>query len=96
MPQYTFELVRDFEAPVVVDIRSFPNSRAAWCHIEFLALRHRDEARARLQVKNSDGEIIILTGIATAVASAKRCSEAQCLVKRLLGDPPAGTNKAVP
>lgn len=98
MPVFTFEIVRHGEAPVIADVLRLPDERlmwcraeawlsderAIWCRAEALALRIENRDDALIRVKNSEGETVILTGVATALASIEKCSCVACPLKREL------------
>jgi len=85
MPQLTFEIIRQGETPFVADVLSMPDYKTAWCHVEILALRIKDGAGAHIRVRNSEGEIIIRTGVATALVSIEKCCYLSCPLKAGLG-----------
>lgn len=96
MPVFTFEIVRDDEAPVIADVLILPdepamscrteawlsNERAIWCRVEALALRIENRDSAYIRVKNSEGATVVWTGVATARASIEKCSCVACPLKR--------------
>ncbi|MGH6841609.1 MAG: hypothetical protein ACREDV_05880 [Methylocella sp.] len=98
MPVFTFEIVRHGEAPVIAGVLRLPDERlmwcraeawlsderAIWCRAEALALRIENRDGALIRVKNSEGETVILTGVATALASIEKCSCVACPLKRKL------------
>jgi hypothetical protein len=84
MPLSTLEITRHGETPIVADILSLSNDKAVWCHVEVLALRIKDRDGAFIRVKNPKGEIIIRTGIATALASIEKCRCVVCPLKNSL------------
>ena len=95
MAVLTFEIFCDGEEPVVADVLTLPdepamscrveawlpNERAVWCRVEALALRNRNRTGAFVRVSNSEGATIVLTGIATALASIGKCSCVACPLK---------------
>lgn len=84
----TFEVVWDGAAPVIVDVLGLPDKRTVWCHAEALAVRIPNRGRAFIRVKNSEGETIIQTGVATALASIEMCSCAACPLKKRVSRAP--------
>lgn len=98
MPVFTFEIVRDGEAPVIADVLTLPdepetscrveawlsNERAVWCRTEALALRIKNRNGAFIRVKNSEGATVVWSGVATALASIETCSCVACPLKREL------------
>jgi hypothetical protein len=72
MPLLTFEIIRHGEAPVLADVASVSDEQFAWSHVEGLALRTKDRNHALIRVKNSEGRIIVLAGVAMALASIQR------------------------
>jgi len=96
MSVFTFEIVRDREAPVIADVLTLPdepamscraeawlsNERAIWCRVEALALRIENRDSAFIRVKNCEGATVVWTGVATAIASIKKCSCVACPVKQ--------------
>ena len=99
MPVFTFEIVRDNEVPDIADVLTLPdepamscrteawlsNERAIWCRVEALALRIENRDSAFIRVKNSEGATVVWTGVATALASIKKCSCGACPLKREVG-----------
>lgn len=85
MPLFSFEIAQGGKPPFVARTESLPDIRAAWCQVEALALTigHRDGASIR--VKNADGGIVILTGVATALAMIEKCNRPDCPLKRRKG-----------
>jgi hypothetical protein len=81
MTAFTFEIVRRGERPAIVDVMTLPNGRAIWCQVEALALRIENGDGAIIRVKNPRGEIVVRTGVATALASIKKCSCTSCPLK---------------
>ncbi|MEJ0095654.1 MAG: hypothetical protein WDN46_20285 [Methylocella sp.] len=76
MPLLTFEIIRFGEAPVLADIASLADERFVWRHVEGLALRTKDRNHALIRVKNSEGQIVVLAGVAIALASIRNCGRA--------------------
>jgi hypothetical protein len=100
MQEFEFEIVRQGDASVIAHVLRLPSERVIWRQVEELALRigHRDCAFIR--VKNSKGETLVRTGVATAIASIEKCSHMACPLKgelrrqrvsnwRQVGDPSA-------
>jgi hypothetical protein len=81
MPLLTFEIIRYGEAPVLADVASLSDERSAWRHVEGLALRTKDRNHALIRVKNSEGQIVVLAGVAMALASIERCARADRRLK---------------
>ena len=81
MAVLTFEIFCDGEEPVVADVLTLPDEPAMSCRVEALALRNRNRTGAFVRVSNSEGATIVLTGIATALASIGKCSCVACPLK---------------
>jgi hypothetical protein len=81
MSPFTFEIVRQGDRPVIAKVMTLSGDRAIWCQVEALALRVEDGDGASIRVKNSKGEIVIRTGVATALASIEKCSCTSCPLK---------------
>ena len=86
MPLYVFEVLRPDGGIVTTDERDLPESSEAWGHLEVLAiqLQHQNQSDLLLRVKDVDGVIVILTGVAGAIASVERCRQLTCPIKDLL------------
>ena len=84
MPLFTFEVLGPDDLLLVADERDLPSSAEAWGHLEILALQLRRHGTLRLRVRDADGIAIILTGIATPIASIERCRNIPCAIKDLL------------
>jgi hypothetical protein len=84
MPHFTFEIARQEEPPILADILLLSDHKAAWCHVEFLACRNKNNSTAFIRAMNSDGEMVIRSGVSTALASIKKCSNLACPLKRRL------------
>jgi len=84
MSVFTFEIVRQGKAPVIAAVLRLSDERAIWCHAEALALRIQNPESAFIQVKNSEGEIVVRAGVTTALASIEKCSCVACPLKREL------------
>jgi hypothetical protein len=84
MPYFTFEIVRPEEAPIAAGAFSLSDRTAAWCFVEWLACRNKN-ANAYIRVVNSDGEMVIRSGVSAALASIKTCRRATCPLKQIAG-----------
>jgi len=82
MAAFTFEIIRQGEAPVIADVLELPDEQALWCQVEALALRITNGDGASIRVKNHQGETVIRTGVATALASIEKCSCTICPLKK--------------
>jgi hypothetical protein len=82
MAAFTFEIIRQGEAPVIADVLALTDERAVWCHVEALALRIKNSDGTSIRVKNPQGETIVLTGVASALASIEKCSCKRCPLKQ--------------
>ncbi len=82
MAAFTFEVIRQGEAPVIFDVLAVPDEQAVWCQVEALALRIKSGDGAFIRVKNCKGETLVLTGVATALASIETCSCTACPLKK--------------
>jgi len=82
MAAFTFEVIRQGEAPVIFDVLAVPDEQAVWCQVEALALRIRNSDGAFIRVKNCKGEIVVRAGVATALASIETCSCTACPLKK--------------
>jgi hypothetical protein len=81
MPEFTFEIIRRDETPVV-NVLPLSGSLAIWCQVEALALLIEHSDGVHIRVKNPKGETAIRTGVATALASIEKCSCAICPLKK--------------
>jgi hypothetical protein len=81
MPLFSFEIAQGGKPPFVARTESLPDIRAAWCQVEALALTIGRRDGASIRVKNADGGIVILTGVATALAMVEKCSRLDCPLK---------------
>ena len=84
MPAFTFEIVRQGDAPIIAYVVKMSDERAVWCQVEALALAIKDSSGAFIRVKNPKGETVIRTGVATALASIEKCSYTICPLKKEL------------
>lgn len=82
MPLFSFEIAEAGKQPFVAQTQSLPDIRAAWCKVEALALTIGNREGASIRVKNAEGGIVILTGVATALAMIEKCSRPDCALKR--------------
>ncbi|MGD0633736.1 MAG: hypothetical protein ABSA13_05605 [Beijerinckiaceae bacterium] len=82
MSVFTFEIVRQSNASVVAQVLMLSDEQSVWCYVEALALRIQNGDKTLIRVKNSEGETVVQTGVATALASIKKCSCAECPIKR--------------
>jgi hypothetical protein len=82
MPYFTFEIVRPEGAPFPAGVFSLSDCAAAWCFVELLACRNKD-ANAYIRVVNSDGEMVIRSGVSAALASIRTCRRANCPLKQI-------------
>ena len=84
MSEFTFEIVRKGDPLVFAHVLTLSDERTIWCQVEALALRIQNFDSVFIRVKNSEGEIVVRTGVATALASVENCSCADCPLKREL------------
>jgi hypothetical protein len=82
MPLFSFEIAEVGKPPFVARTQSLPDIRAVWCKVEALALTIGNRDGASIRVKNAEGGIVILTGVATALAMIEKCSRPDCPLKR--------------
>jgi hypothetical protein len=73
MTLFSFEVVRAGRPPLVVRTTDLDDPAAAWREVEIVALMMRNYPGASIRVKNAEGGIVILAGLATALATAERC-----------------------
>ncbi|WP_374545220.1 hypothetical protein [Rhodoblastus sp.] len=85
MPQFSFEIAQVGKPPFVVQTQMLDDISAAWCQVEALAFAVRHCSGASIRVKNADGGIIILTGVATALATLEKCGRPNCPLKHIKG-----------
>jgi DNA-binding CsgD family transcriptional regulator len=81
MPQFTFEIARRSQSPVITETLSLFDDRGVWCHVEVLALQFASTHDAVIQVKDSEGRLVIRAGIRTALTSIEKCRCVLCPVK---------------
>jgi hypothetical protein len=82
MAAYIFELLRRGEAPLVCEKIDIPDGGAVWCRVEAFALRMRKGAGAFIRVLDEQGNLLVLAGVTTALASISACSCEDCPIKR--------------
>lgn len=87
MPPIRFELLRSDGAPVVYFPASLPLYRRIWCQVEIIALYLQDGPLTRMRVKGADEEMLLQTGVATALASIQACEFSVCPLKARLTAP---------
>jgi hypothetical protein len=85
MPLFSFEIAQGGKPPFVARTQSLPDIRAVWCQVEALALTIGKRDGASIRVKNAEGGIVILTGVATALAMIDKCARPDCPLKRRKG-----------
>ena len=84
MPLFSFEVLRPDGSSLVADKRDLPSNAEVWGHLEVLAIQLRRHRDVQLCVKDSDGSIVILSGIDIPIATIERCRRTTCPVKELL------------
>jgi len=84
VPLYSFEVVRADGSNLVAAKRDLPSNADAWGHLEVLAIQLRHRRDVQLCVRDSDGSIVILSGIATVIATIEGCRRTACPIKDLL------------
>ena len=84
MSAFTFEIVRQDEAPISAHVVMLPNGGAVWRHVEALALRIQNRDGTFIRVKNSEGKSVLRAGIITVLASIEKCPCLGCPIKREL------------
>ena len=82
MTEFTFEIVRQGERPVIAKVMTLADDRAIWCQVEALALQIKNGDGALIRVRNPEGEIVVRTGVVTALASIEKCSCTRCPLKK--------------
>ncbi|MDR3463598.1 MAG: hypothetical protein P4L76_14905 [Beijerinckiaceae bacterium] len=82
MPLFTFEIVRRGNASVVAQILMLSEQQSVWCYVEALALRIQGGDKMSIRVKNAGAETVVQTGVATALASIKKCKRPDCPIQR--------------
>jgi hypothetical protein len=68
MPLFSFEIVRDRKPPFFAQTQTLTDIAAVWRQVETLAVAFRNYTGASIRVKNAEGGIIVLTGVATALS----------------------------
>jgi hypothetical protein len=84
VPLYSFEVVRPDGSNFVAAKCDLPSNADAWGHLEVLAIQLRHRRDVQLCVRDSDGSIVILSGIALVIATIERCRQTACPIKDLL------------
>jgi hypothetical protein len=84
MPEFSFEIVRQGDVSTVAHVLRLSGERAIWRQVEVLALRIQYSDRTFIRVKNSEGEIVVRAGVATAIASIENCPRLACPLKKEL------------
>ena len=84
MAAYTFEIVREGQAPVTADVPGLSEEHPVWCQVEVLALRIDNGDGAFICVKNLKGQCVIRAGVSTALASIQECPYQSCSLKTVL------------
>jgi hypothetical protein len=84
MSEFRFEIVRQGDTSVMAHVLRLSDERPIWCQVEALALRIQNSGCAYIRVKNSEGEIVVRAGVATAVVSIEKCPYLVCPLKREL------------
>jgi hypothetical protein len=87
MPPIRFELFRSDGAPGVYFPTSLPLDRRIWCQVEIMALYLQAGPLTRIRVKGADEEMLLQTGVATALASIQACEFSACPLKSRLTAP---------
>lgn len=87
MSSIRFELLRSDGAPVVYFPVSLPLYRRVWCQVEIMALYLRRGPLTRIRVRGADEQMILQTGVATALASIQACEFSKCRLKSRLTAP---------
>jgi len=72
MPLFSFEIARVAKPPLFAQTQSLADMPAVWRQVEALAVAFRNYTGACIRVKNAEGGIIILTGVATALATIEK------------------------
>ncbi|MFY9655051.1 MAG: hypothetical protein WAK01_00475 [Methylocystis sp.] len=78
----TFKIIWKDERRTAAIVMAAPDDRGVWHQVEALALRIKNGDGVFIQVKNSEGEVVVRAGVATALASIEDCSRTSCPVKR--------------
>ena len=84
MPLFSFEVLGPDGSNLVADKRDLPSNAEVWGHLEVLAIQLRRHRDVQLCVKDSDGSIVILSGIGIPIATIERCRWTTCPIKELL------------
>jgi len=84
MPLFSFEVLGPDGSNLVADKRDLPSSAEVWGHLEVLAIQLRRHRDVQLCVKDSDGSIIILSGVGIPIATIEKCRWTTCPIKELL------------
>ncbi len=84
MPLFSFEVLRPDGSNLVADKRDLPSNAEVWGHLEVLAIQLRRHRDVQLCVKDSDGSIIILSGVGIPIATIEKCRWTTCPIKELL------------
>ncbi|HUO54144.1 MAG TPA: hypothetical protein VMU18_05370 [Rhodoblastus sp.] len=72
MPVFSFEIARAGRPPLTIQTKHLEGVVAAWREVEALALALKKYTGASIRVRNAEGAIVILAGIATALATIKK------------------------
>jgi hypothetical protein len=72
MPVFSFEIARVGKLPLVVKTKDMESFSAIWREVEVLAEALRNYSGATIRVKNDEGGIVILAGVATTLATIER------------------------
>jgi hypothetical protein len=78
MPLFSFEIAQVGKPPFVAQTQWLDDLATAWRQVEALALAVRHFQGASIRVKNAEGGIVILTGVATALATIEKCRRPNC------------------
>lgn len=84
MPEFTYEIFAPEELLISTDVLKWRDGeRNIWCAVEDLALRFYEQ-HGQIRVRNSEGEIVVQTGISAALSSIGQCTCASCPLKTQL------------
>jgi len=78
----------------MADTMLLPDCKAAWCHVEALALQEASAFGVEIgdatsiRVRNAGGDMVIQAGVRTALASIERCRASNCSLRDELGRKP--------
>ncbi len=72
MPLFSFEIARAGKLPLVVQTKNLDGFSALWREVEALAEAVKHYSGATIRVKNAEGGIVILAGVATAIATMEK------------------------